>query len=557
MRDFYTIAFLIFSIHAFAQFEAPIEIPDFDGVEVNWLVTPIDTALKSANHNGNSHLRPFFGPDIFIRNNTLHQAITSLGQPGLVQDYDGMLYVSYDAIDGTVKSSIPHPYQKGGRQQRPLAISYNETSASINITSFRNLEPIDSSRTSFFGANYQFSTQQVADNALVDYFGNEEDSTIVTQFFPGFSNPISRTSVAGLTEGEETVLQNYHVDINSMPPRPCLVYHRLNRNTGKIASSADTICMDHEVESNVILSGGQFGFQWNSDETTKGFFFYAYDINNPEDKKFEVGQLDRNYNEVGSRVDLTDAFLDPSEFTFRFTSQGDLFTVFRNQSVGADRGIIIHWVDKSGTVVRQSGIVNDPNGQSYSLSNGYSAIKLYDDEMEQLRYFVVFRSPDRNKLDFLEIEASGETSLYRQLVVDPENDQFVFASLSNVSAVNMDSVFIGFSLLKRGPDGFFGDWAYLMSFSLRDTTTQNNEALRQERFAVYPSPFSEQLTFDFPVSDQDYQVVLTNTLGQTVAQRRLSQQNNQMSTAHLQPGAYYYRIKKDGQWLSSGQVMKQ
>ncbi|HKK89018.1 MAG TPA: hypothetical protein VJ917_09215, partial [Saprospiraceae bacterium] len=433
MRDLYTIAFLIFSIHAFAQFEAPIEIPDFDGVEVHWLTTPVDTAVLSGNHNGNSHLRPVLAPNIFIQNRTLHLAIPTFGQPGQIPDYDGMLYVSYYAIDGTVKSAIPHPYQKAGRQQLPLAISYNETSSSVNITSLRNLAPIDSSTTSFFGANYQFSTQQVTDNALIDYFGDEEDSTILTQVFPGFSNPTSYITTSGLTRGEETVLQNYHVDLNSMPPRPCLVYHRLNRNTGKINSSTDNICLDHDVQSNFILGGRQFGFQWNPDELTKGFFFYAYDLNNPEDKKFEVGQIDRNHNEVGSRVDLTAAFLDPSEFTPFFTSQGDLLMIFPNQSVGTERGMIINWVDKSGTVVRQTDIVNAPNGESYSLSNGFSAIKLYDDTMELMRYFLMFRSPDRNKLDFLEIEESREISLYRQLIVDPENEQFVIRATSSVN----------------------------------------------------------------------------------------------------------------------------
>lgn len=540
-----------------AQLDRPIETPDISGVTIHWLTTPVDEEVLSTTHNGNSHIQPQLFNTIISLENEIHVAYTTFGRLEIFSDYDGIFYVVYDAARGKILRSMSSPYQESGRQKILYGLGINEEDNLINMSCMRNLEPIDSSGSSFFGAAYQFSTVEVSSNDLVEYHGDAEDTTALSFRWPPLFNTPERYFPVGRTFGNQMTIEHYMVDLDREYPKPCLSYIDIDRLTGRVTSRRDTLCMSQSHGGN-ILNGGLIKGYWDAEQPTRAFFFSAYDIENPDIKHIEMGLLDREYNLIGDRMDISEYFIDPDNFNYRVNTDGDFIMIFKNQIQDAREGHIITWLDKEGNALRESDLISRSSGSEYNTSAaGYSLFKAYDNDVEEMRYFAAFLSDDRNKLDILEILEDGSIQLLRQISLELPGSDIVISGIGNMAAKSVDSVYWNFRFSDR-LDGI--GWSHFMCFSLRDTTSSATENTLSEWAQVYPNPCSDFIHLEAKSQWVDSEIEIMNSLGQIMDRHTIVAGENKWSVSSYPDGLYFYQINKakgSTQSLSTGTLMKQ
>ncbi len=73
---------------------------------------------------------------------------------------------------------------------------------------------------------------------------------------------------------------------------------------------------------------------------------------------------------------------------------------------------------------------------------------------------------------------------------------------------------------------------------------------------VYPNPARDIITFE-TTSDEDFQLTIFNSLGQSVLQQHCTSRQNTINTVTFQSGIYYYKMVSNNGEIVSGKFVKE
>ena len=82
-----------------------------------------------------------------------------------------------------------------------------------------------------------------------------------------------------------------------------------------------------------------------------------------------------------------------------------------------------------------------------------------------------------------------------------------------------------------------------------------NELPGETVFSIYPNPASEQVTIEYTGTEEP-QMMLLNTCGQVVMEKKLRDGTNQVNTGHLSQGVYIMLIFNDNLLMGSHKLIR-
>jgi hypothetical protein len=95
---------------------------------------------------------------------------------------------------------------------------------------------------------------------------------------------------------------------------------------------------------------------------------------------------------------------------------------------------------------------------------------------------------------------------------------------------------------------------------IKSSVSTGGEPAQEEVVKVYPNPAAEQITvqryFSYGVSGEPLRFVLTNAVGQVVANKNLLASTS-ISVVNLPDGLYFWQVMSEGEVVKSGKVVKQ
>ncbi len=78
----------------------------------------------------------------------------------------------------------------------------------------------------------------------------------------------------------------------------------------------------------------------------------------------------------------------------------------------------------------------------------------------------------------------------------------------------------------------------------------------KRQFLLYPNPFDDRINVSFPVNSANADMILYNSLGQTILSQKITSENTLITLENLASGLYFYKIISQGN-NQSGKIVKQ
>lgn len=146
--------------------------------------------------------------------------------------------------------------------------------------------------------------------------------------------------------------------------------------------------------------------------------------------------------------------------------------------------------------------------------------------------------------DYVPFENNGEiiTGLY-------ETNESPYPHSSQDLLINLDTEYV-FNVAK-------GTTGALMHFAIACTTcTLSNTEIEVASLQIYPNPATDRITIQFGESIDEYNVVISNTLGQQVFRKSFISNNAEIDVASFQKGLYIVTVENRQKTIVTRIVIK-